>query len=336
VFALTPTELRRRAGRACTAHAGTIRLRLAFRRPLSPENLFGHLAATAVPGVEETRDGAYRRTLRLAHGTGIAELRPETAHVAARLTLEDLRDLGTAIARCRWLLDLDADPEAIDAELGSDPALKEAVARLPGRRVPRTVDGAELALRVVLGQQISTAAARTHAARIVARCGEPVTDPDGRLSRLFPAPAVLAGAELAMPRARLATVRSLAGALAGGQLDLTPGSDRAEALSTLGRIPGIGPWSIQVIAMRCLGEPDAFPVGDLGVRRGASALGLPSDPRELAARSRRWSPWRAYAVQHLWGATPHAINRWPADTQADAAAAAPVAALASRPSEIAA
>ncbi|HXB16687.1 MAG TPA: AlkA N-terminal domain-containing protein [Solirubrobacteraceae bacterium] len=316
VFALTPTELRRRAGGAAGLTAGAIRLRLAFRRPLSPDNLFGHLAATAVPGVEETRDGTYRRTLRLPHGTGIAELRPEPDHIAARLRLEDLRDLGTAIARCRWLLDLDADPEAIDAQLGSDPDLKEPVARHPGRRVPRTVDGAELAVRVVLGQQISTAAARTHAARIVARWGEPVADPEGGLSRLFPAPAVLAGAELAMPRARLRTVHSLAGALAAGRLELAPGSDRAEAVATLAQIPGIGPWSTQVIAMRCLGEPDAFPASDLGVRRGAGALGLPSGPHDLAARSRQWSPWRAYAVQHLWGATPHAINRWPADTSA--------------------
>ena len=311
VFALTPTELRRRAKGALAPSAGTLRLRLAFRGRLSPENLFGHLAATAVPGVEETRDGSYRRTLRLPYGMGIAELTPEASHIGCRLTLEDVRDLGTAIARCRWLLDLDADPEAIDGELGSDPCLARSVARWPGRRVPRTVDGAELAIRVVLGQQISTAAARTIAARIASGCGEHVADAEGGLSRLFPAPEALVDLEVGMPAARRRTVRTLAAALAAGELELTPGADRAEAMDALRQLPGIGPWSAQVIAMRALGDPDAFPASDLGVRAGAGTLGLPAGTRELTVRSQRWSPWRAYAVQHLWGATSHAINSWP-------------------------
>jgi AraC family transcriptional regulator of adaptative response / DNA-3-methyladenine glycosylase II len=311
VFALSPTELRRRAKGAAGRPAGTVRLRLAFRRPLSPENLFGHLAATAVPGVEEVRDGAYRRTLRLPHGTGIAELRPEQAFVDCRLALEDLRDLAAAISRCRWLLDLDADPEAIDEQLAADPDLQKSVARWPGRRVPRTVDGAELAIRVVLGQQISTAAARTLGATIAARWGDPVVDPEGGLSRLFPAPAALIEFDVAMPAGRRRAVRSLAGALADGKLELSPGAERGEATHALRQIPGVGPWSTELIAMRALGDPDAFPASDLGLRRGADALGLPANLRELVARSGRWSPWRAYAVQHLWGATPHAINDWP-------------------------
>jgi AraC family transcriptional regulator of adaptative response / DNA-3-methyladenine glycosylase II len=317
VFALSPTELRRRTSVAAPRSAGALRLRLAFRRPLSPENLFGHLAATAVPGVEEVRDGSYRRTLRLPHGTGVAELMPGPGHVDCLLRLDDLRDLGAAVSRCRWLLDLDADPEAIDEQLAGDPGLRPSVARWPGRRVPRTVDGAELAVRVVLGQQISTAAARTLAATIVARWGEPVADPGGGLSRLFPAPASLTELDVAMPSARRHTVQSIAVALCAGTLELSPGAERGEALGALREIRGVGPWSAEVIAMRALGDPDAFPVNDLGVRRGARALGLGDTARELAARSARWSPWRAYAVQHLWGATPHAINEWPPACSAD-------------------
>jgi len=322
VFALTPTEMRRRARGmknpaqppahpAAHPAGGSLRLRLAFRRPLSPENLFGHLAATAVPGVEEVRGATYRRTLRLPHGPGIAELTPEPDHVSCVVRLADLRDLTAATARCRWLLDLDADPEAVDERLSSDRTLRSAVERSPGRRVPRTVDGAEMAARAVLGQQISTAAARTHAARLAAEHGEAVEDPDGGLSRLFPAPEALLDARLAMPAARSRTMGALLTALVSGQLDLSPGGDRERALDGLGGLPGIGPWTRDIIAMRALGDPDAFPVADLGVRRGAEALGLPGGSSALVARAERWRPWRAYAIQHLWGATAHPINRWP-------------------------
>jgi AraC family transcriptional regulator of adaptative response / DNA-3-methyladenine glycosylase II len=315
VFASSPSELRRRARRQLGAGAavGTLALRLPYRRPLCPDNLFGHLAATAVPGVEEVSGETYRRTLRLPGGPGIVELTPADDHVAARLTLSDVRDLTTAIARCRWLLDLDADPSAIDERLGADPALAAIVRAAPGRRVPRCVDGAELALRAVLGQQVSTAAARTHAARLVARHGEPVSDPGGGLTRLFPSPEALAGAELALPLARIRTLERLIEALCDGGLSLDPGCDRAEALSTLASLPGFGQWTLSVIAMRALGDPDAFPVADLGVRRAAQALGLPSTPAALQARSQRWRPWRAYAVQYLWSASQHPINQWPPD-----------------------
>ena len=182
---------------ARTIASGAILLRLPFRLPLSPDNLFGHLAATAVPGVEEVVGDTYRRTLRLAHGPGIVELTPAADHVACRMTLTDLRDLTTAIARCRWLLDLDADPTAVDELLCADPALAPTVARARGRRVPRCVDGAELAVRTVLGQQVSTAAARTHTARLVAQCGEPLNDPRGGLTHLFPSPEALAEVQIA-------------------------------------------------------------------------------------------------------------------------------------------
>jgi AraC family transcriptional regulator, regulatory protein of adaptative response / DNA-3-methyladenine glycosylase II len=286
-------------------------VRLPFRPPLCPDNLFGHLAATAVPGVEEVRDGAYRRTLRLPRGPGVVALRPEAGHVACRLWLSDAADAVDAIAGCRWLLDLDADPEPVDGALLSDPVLRPIVARAPGRRIPRTVDGGELAVRAVLGQQVSTAAARTTTGELAARLGEPIADRAGGLSRLFPTPQALRGAALAMPAARRRAVAALAEALVSGRLALGPDADRETARVALAGLPGIGPWTTEVIAMRALGDPDAFPATDLGVRRAAEALGLPGSPGALTARAERWRPWRAYAVQYLWSTGDHAINRWP-------------------------
>jgi AraC family transcriptional regulator of adaptative response / DNA-3-methyladenine glycosylase II len=314
VFAVAPTELRRKAAGALPRRdtaPGALSLRLPFRRPLCPDNLFGHLAATAVPGVEEIRGGAYRRTLRLPHGPGIVELTPTPEQVLCRMTLSDLRDLTTAIARCRWLLDLDADPAAIDGLLDSDPDLGPIVSRARGRRVPRCVDGAELAVRAVLGQQVSTAAARTCAGRIVAERGEPVTDPCGGLTHLFPAPEALEGVDVAMPESRRRCLTALIDALRSERLSLGPGCDRTEALSVLSGLPGFGPWTTQVIAMRALGDPDAFTAADLGVRRAAETLGLPATPAALTDRAERWRPWRAYAVQYLWSAVDHPINHWP-------------------------
>jgi AraC family transcriptional regulator of adaptative response / DNA-3-methyladenine glycosylase II len=288
---------------------------LPFRAPLCPDNLFGHLAATAVPGVEEWRDGAYRRTLRLPHGHGVVALRPEPDHVACRLSLTDWRDLAQAISRCRRLLDLDADPTAVDGQLATDPALAPLIAKDPGRRVPRTVDGAEYAVRAVLGQQISTAAARTHAARLVTAHGERITDPEGGLTHLFPTPAALRGLDperLAMPATRRSTLTALVAALAGGALDLDVGSDWARARAGLAALPGIGPWTVECVAMRALGDPDAFPGTDLGVRAAARALGLPVTPGALARHAAAaWRPWRAYAVQYLWATGDHAVNRLP-------------------------
>ncbi|MFA9445004.1 AlkA N-terminal domain-containing protein [Egicoccus sp. AB-alg6-2] len=315
VFATTPRDLRRRArGGAASAGTGTVTLRLPFRRPLCPDNLFGHLVATAVPGVEEWRDGAYRRTLRLPHGSGIVALRPENDHVACDLRLTDLRDLGTAIARSRRLLDLDADPVAVDDLLAADPVLAPLVRAAPGRRVPRAVDAEELAVRAVLGQQVSTAAAATHAGRLAAALGETVEDPDGGLHRLFPSVAALADADpslLRLPASRVRALQGLVEALAGGTIDLGAGADRAEARSRLHALPGLGPWTVEVIAMRGLGDPDAFLPGDLGVRAAAEHLGLPTTPGALVARAEAWRPWRAYAVQYLWATGDHAVNRLP-------------------------
>ncbi len=313
VFASSPTLLRSRAkGSAANADASTaIALRLPFRQPLCPDNLFGHLAATAVPGVEEVRGMTYRRTLRLAHGPGIVELTPTPEYINCRAVLSDMRDLTATIARSRWLHDLDADPVAIDRHLSADRSLAVLVAKSPGRRVPRCVDGAEMALRAVLGQQVSTAAAQTHARRLVENHGEPVSDPGGGLTHLFPLPDALRDAELAMPTKRQHTFAALVSALRSGDLTLGPGSDRDEVIRALAEIPGIGPWTKQVIAMRALGDPDAFPESDLGVRHAADHLGLPSTPAALVDHSQAWRPWRAYAVQYLWSVDDHRINDWP-------------------------
>jgi AraC family transcriptional regulator of adaptative response / DNA-3-methyladenine glycosylase II len=179
--------------------------------------------------------------------------------------------------------------------------------------VPRTVDEPELALRAVLGQQVSTAAARTHAARLVQAVGEPVTDPHGGLTRLFPSPEAAAQVDpqvLALPRTRRATVLGLARALADGTVDLDPGTDRARARAALLALPGIGPWTVEVVAMRGLGDPDAFLPTDLGVVLAARRLGL-GEGAALVARAARWSPYRAYAVQHLWAVGDHPVNHLP-------------------------
>jgi AraC family transcriptional regulator of adaptative response / DNA-3-methyladenine glycosylase II len=252
--------------------------------------------------------------MRLPFGSGIVALSPQGDHVSCRLTLTDMRDFSTAVARCRRLLDLDADPVAVDATLAKDPVLRPLVKASPGRRVPRTVDEHELALRVVLGQQISTRAARTHTGRLVIASGEAIDDPHGGLTHLFPATTTIAEIDpttLAMPDSRRRTFISLAQALADGKLDLSVGGDWDTALERLGEVPGVGPWTRSTIAMRALGDPDAFLPSDLGVRLAAEARGLPSSPAALTERARRWRPWRAYAVQYLWGTGHHPINQLP-------------------------
>jgi AraC family transcriptional regulator, regulatory protein of adaptative response / DNA-3-methyladenine glycosylase II len=168
-----------------------------------------------------------------------------------------------------------------------------------------------MAVRAVLGQQVSIAAARTHAGRLVAQCGEQLAEPRGGLTHLFPSPEALANAEVAMPAARRRSLAALIEALATRTLTLDPGCDREKEISTLSALQGFGPWTVQTIAMRALGDPDAFPATDLGVRRAAEALKLLAAPVALTAYAERWRPWRAYAVQYLWSLTPHPINHWP-------------------------
>ncbi|AFM18491.1 adenosine deaminase [Mycolicibacterium chubuense NBB4] len=315
---LTPTMLRSRAqarrGREGVSGTGVMSLRLAVRAPFAYDGLFGHLAASAVPGVEEFRDGAYRRTLRLPHGSGIVALTPQPDHVRCRVVVDDFRDLSAAIARSRRLLDLDADPEAIVDALSADDDLAALIAKAPGQRIPRTVDEHELAIRVVLGQQVSTAAARTHAGRLAAAYGGTVHDAEGALTHVFPSVTELAEIDpvhLAFPRSRQRSLTALISALLDGTVLLDAGCDWHAARAQLLALPGIGPWSTEMIAMRGLGDPDAFPVTDLGVSLAARQLGLPSGPAQLTARGERWRPWRSYATQHLWTALDHAVNQWP-------------------------
>ena len=289
---------------------------------LHAEGLLGHLVATAVPGLEEWRDGAYHRSMALRHGPAVASLRPAGDHVEATLRLTDHRDLTSAVARCRWLLDLDADPAATDAALAEDPLLRDAVGAQAGRRVPRCVDGDELALRVVLGQQVSTKAARAVTGRLVAEVGTPLpaalVEDASSVAWAFPSAAAVAELDpvgLPLPRRRAATLVALATALAHGDLDLSPGADRVAALEALGRLPGVGPWTVASVAMRALGDPDAFLATDLGVAEAGRRLDL-ATTRDLVARSERWRHWRSYATQVLWGLLDHPINRLPGDADA--------------------
>jgi AraC family transcriptional regulator of adaptative response / DNA-3-methyladenine glycosylase II len=275
-------------------------LRLATTAPYDGGAVLRWLGARLVPGVEELDGGTvYRRTLRLAGGPAVAALALDgTDGVRAELRLADPADEPAALAACRALLDLDARPDAYNAVLRRDPALAPLVAARPGLRAPGTVDPAETAVRAVLGQQVSLAAARTLAGRLVALCGEPLPAADGALTHLFPAPAAIAAApleQIGMPDARRRTLRALGAALASDELDL---GDRAALLA----IPGIGPWTADYVALRALRDSDAFPAGDLGIRRGARALGLPADAAGLTSRAERWRPWRRYAAHHLWEA----------------------------------
>ena len=304
VFAATPTELRRVCHRG-DAGSGGISLRLPFREPFDASGMLRFLGTRAVSGVEHFDGETYRRTLRLPHGAGTVALSDGGDHVLCVLELEELRDLGTAVQRCRRLLDLDADPAAVTDVLGDDPMLGPIVRRSPGRRVPGSVDGAELAFRAVLGQQVSVAGASTLAGRLVARCGAPLPASllsENGLTHVFPGPEDVAGADLdrfGVPAARAEALRTLARAL-DGDVSLDPGSDRDEVERRLLGLRGIGPWTASYVAMRALGDPDAFLPTDLGVRQAVLKLGHPDDRRSVAALAERWRPWRAYATQHLW------------------------------------
>lgn len=280
VYGCAPSALRRNNNDAVE---GAINLKLAYRQPLDAKVLFDFLGARAIPGVESYQDGVYRRNLRLPHGVAAVALKPGEGHIAAQLNLADVRDLTPAVARCRRLLDLDADPQAIDSFLSDFPFL--------GTRVPRAVDGFEMAVRAVVGQQISVSGARTVLAKLVR-------------DDLFPTPQELLelpDEAFAMPTRRRETLRALARAMLDG-LTLDSGSDRNSTRTALLALPGIGEWTAGYISMRALGDPDVFLPTDLGSLHGAAALGLPTDPKELARHAEKWRPWRSYAQILLWRA----------------------------------
>jgi AraC family transcriptional regulator, regulatory protein of adaptative response / DNA-3-methyladenine glycosylase II len=310
VYAATPTELRGR--RHAPSATGTLTMRLAVRTPFDGSALLGFLAVRAVPGVEAAGAGWYARTLALPHGAGTVRLdvpdapvAGETAFVTATFALDDLRDTAAAVERTRRLLDADCDPVAVADAFAGDPVIGPLVRRTPGLRVPGHVDGNEIAIRAVLGQQISVARARTLAAGLVQahgrRLGGERTQQTTGLTHLFPEPAKIATldpVDLPMPRARGRALIALCHALADGTIALDRGPDRDRVRDALLEIPGIGPWTADYVALRALGHPDVFLPTDVGIRNALAALG--PDPRDAAALAEGWRPWRSYAQMHLW------------------------------------
>jgi len=318
VFGEPPTAMRHRVRRAGSGGNGgrppsskdettapvSVTLRLAYRRPFPSSRLFSFLATRAVPGVEEGDATYYRRALAMPHGSGVATVSDGgdgTLHCV--LQLEDLRDLSMAAKRLRHLFDLDADPAAVAEMFGADPFLGPAVAAEPGLRVPGHVDGNELIVRAVIGQQVSVAGARTIAGRLSTVYGRLLATAVGGVTCAFPTAEVLAGlspTDLPMPRARGEALIGLAETLARGEIVLDPGADRDDVSTRLLGLPGIGPWTVAYVRMRALGDPDAFMASDLGVRRTLEALGMPGGERCALALAERWRPYRAYALQYLW------------------------------------
>ncbi|WP_318014230.1 AlkA N-terminal domain-containing protein [Geodermatophilus sp. YIM 151500] len=313
IYATTPSGLRGARRGTDGGPPGWLTLRLAARPPFAADEVLLFLGLHAVPGLEEWDGTTFSRVLDLPHGPAVVRLSPAPdggSAVTARLHLTALRDLGTAVSRCRRMLDLDADPAAVDDVLGVDPALAPLVAAAPGRRVPASPDAAELAVRAVLGQQVSVAGARTLTARVLTAAGTPLPEPVGALTHAFPRPEALADADLSavgLTGTRRSTVHTLAAALVDGSVPLDPGADRAEARRALLAVPGVGPWTAALVGLRGLADPDVWLPGDLAVRRALAALG------GCDADADRWRPWRSYAVLHLWSvAAPSLFTRPPA------------------------
>jgi AraC family transcriptional regulator of adaptative response / DNA-3-methyladenine glycosylase II len=307
-YELTPRELRRKRRRPSPApDAWDLTLKLAYRPPYAWDSIAAFLALRAIPGVEAVTPAGYRRTFRLGDGQGLLEVSPEPdAHqLVAKLRIEGAAPLQTIAERARRLFDLGADPGAIATHLSQSPLLRGAVEALPGVRVPGAWDGFELAVRAVLGQQVSVKGATTLSGRLVERFGEAArpASADGLLRSHFPRPEVLAVADVAsigLPRARAASIAHLARAVADGDLDLDTPGDLADALRRLTELPGIGDWTAHYVAMRALNEPDAFPATDLGLRRALAVNHRPISGAELSTLSESWRPWRAYAAMLLW------------------------------------
>jgi AraC family transcriptional regulator of adaptative response / DNA-3-methyladenine glycosylase II len=306
VFATTPSGLRdavRTRRKPEVVEAGTVSLRLSYRKPCDVAGTLAFLGRRAVPGVEAWDGEVFERVLDLPQGPAIVRLSAADGFVRADLKLADLRDLTVAVARCRRLLDLDADPVAIDEVLAEGPLAGYIVAR-PGLRVPGTIDGAEIAVRAVLGQQISVAGARTIAGRLARQYGEPLDAPSGSLTHTFPRAGKLATADpasLPMPASRVKALIGLCDAIAGGELILDGSQERAVTEQRLLALPGIGPWTAGYIRMRALRDPDVWLGTDLEIVKALARLRSYRvvDPKE-------WSPWRSYAVLHLWLGDPSA------------------------------
>jgi AraC family transcriptional regulator of adaptative response / DNA-3-methyladenine glycosylase II len=273
--------------------------------------MLGYLQARAIPGVEVVENGTYLRTVEIGAYAGSVEVThlPQRQSLGVTIRFPDVRSFPAVVTRVRRLFDVGADIETIDAHLSCDPLLAPLVAQRPGLRAPGGWDGFELAVRAILGQQISLVAARRLAGQLVALHGTPV--PTGcvshpGLSHVFPAAERLASAEsigLAMPGARQSSLKALAEAAAADPNLFRPFGTIEEAIARLRAIRGVGEWTAQYIALRAIREMDAFPATDIGLLRGAARLdGVRSTSASLLHRAELWRPWRAYAAQHLWAA----------------------------------
>jgi AraC family transcriptional regulator, regulatory protein of adaptative response / DNA-3-methyladenine glycosylase II len=296
-FSRTPTELRKLARKRVDSPE-CYRFRLAYRPPYDWPQVIGFLAARATPGVELVEDNRYQRTIAVGGATGTIAIGPAESGSALMLDVQfgDPRALLAIVERVRRMFDLGADPSVIAQQLSGDPLLRRSAAAHAGIRTPGAWDAFEIAVRAILGQQISVRAATTIAGRIAERWGTPL-DGSAALNRLFPTPDQLADAPLEQAgiiSARAATLRSLARAVRDGGVVF----DGVSTIDALRAIPGIGDWTAQYVAMRALNEPDAFPSGDLILRRMAGDCSA----RDLERRSDAWRPWRAYAVMLLWQA----------------------------------
>ena len=303
-YSRTPTHIRKLVRKSGDQSANQYVFRLRYRQPFHWEGMLAFLALRATPGVEVVEDGGYRRSIAIDGERGWIEVSCDAPNDAlvARVQIRSPRSLFPIIERVRAMFDLNADWLAIARSLKADSALTERLASEPGLRVPGCWDGFELAVRAILGQQVSVKGATTLAGRIAARYGAPLLAANG-LTHVFPAAKALASMKVAnagMPTSRVETIRKLARAVCDGTITFTADTDADELRKRLCEIPGIGPWTAQYVAMRALGQPDAFPTGDLGLLK---ALELRSS-RELEQRSEAWRPWRAYAAMYLWCVPP--------------------------------
>lgn len=299
-YGRTPTQLRRLGARRLTEADNEYRFSLRYRPPLCWDALLDFLALRATPGVESVENGIYRRTFFLHGEFGWMEVSLARAASAldVRIHYSRPRWLFLIIERVRAMFDLAADPDAVARQLRRDPLLAPRIAALPGIRIPGSWDGFELAVRAVLGQQVTVRGATTLAGRLVREFGTRLDGAPGP-THLFPTPEKLAAADVArigLPRARANTLHSLASAVAEGRLSFSAAGDGERFITSFRQIPGIGDWTAQYVAMRALSEPDAFPAGDLGLLR---ATGM-RNSRELQAHAEGWRPWRAYAAMWLW------------------------------------
>lgn len=297
LYGRAPHTLRRGA-----VDAAAVTLLLRYKPPYDWPAMIGFLSARAIPGVEHVRPDRYARTIAIGEAQGTIEVRPGDRALLATIRFPAVTALPAIVERIRRLFDLGADPAVIGRHLAADPRLAPLVAARPGLRVPGTWDGFELAVRAILGQQITVGAATRLAGQLAGSHGARLPAGDGPLRLLFPTPAQLVGGELTlgMPRARVAAIVSLAACAVATPGLFAPAAALDDALDRLRALPGIGEWTAQYIAMRALREPDAFPAADVGLQRAMATSAGRSSTAELLARSAPWRPRRGYAALHLW------------------------------------